>query len=177
MPITTANIEVRPSINSGTRGNQTNQGNVNTSLGGYIATNDIVNATLDNLFSDLTGAENASGSVDYRCIFLLNNSNTNTWLNSYVYISGESTAVVQIGVDPSGISQVSTNLTQATIIPNAYIYPTGVVFSKPLTTGTALSIGNLVASGCQGIWLQRSGTNSAAMLDQCSLGFFGDTAS
>jgi len=70
MPITTSDIHYKLSVPSATQGGQSAQSNVNASLGKWCSTTDIVDATLNNLFDDISGDENAAQESEYRCIFI-----------------------------------------------------------------------------------------------------------
>ena len=86
MPITT---EIRPklSINTGP-GNSTAQGNPNDSIGGFMSSTEIAQATLGNLFDDISGDENALGTVDFRAIFFHNSHASLALTAARVWISG-----------------------------------------------------------------------------------------
>jgi hypothetical protein len=89
MAILTSNIVFALSVTTGSAGNTVAQGNVNASLGTYISTTTITNNSLNNLFSDITGDENATLQTDYRCIFIYNNSSTNSFLTPFIWLSGQ----------------------------------------------------------------------------------------
>lgn len=89
MPIVSSDILVKLSVTSGAAGNSTAQGNVNNSLGKYISTTQITDATLNNLFDDISGDENAAGTTDYRCIFFHNAHASLTLQSPKVWISGK----------------------------------------------------------------------------------------
>lgn len=177
MPITSANIKLKLSTTSGTRGNQIAQGSPNSSLGKYMSTTDIVDNTLDNLFDDISGNENASGIIDYRNIFIENTHATLTYQAASVYISTQSTAIISIGLDPSGVFAVDSSTPQATTISNELHAPQGVSFSTPLTAITSLTIGDITPSGCIGLWVKRTAPNGAALNnDTAQLSISGDTS-
>jgi hypothetical protein len=89
MPIVTADLLVKLSVTTGAAGNSTAQGNVNNSLGKYISTTQITDASLNNLFDDVSGDENAAGTVDYRCIFLHNSHATLSLTGTVVWLGGK----------------------------------------------------------------------------------------
>src|SRR5437867_2173661 len=89
MPIVSSDIKVKLSIKTGTAGNQSSQSDVNQSLGKYISTTEIVDATLNNLFDNISGDENAALIVDYRCIFFHNSHATLTLFSPKVWFSAE----------------------------------------------------------------------------------------
>lgn len=180
MPISSSDIKIRLSTKSGSAGNSLSQGNVNNSLGKYISTTDIVNSTLNNLFDDISGSENAASTVDYRCVFVYNAHPTLTWTGVKIYLSAEGVggANISIAIDDIVASVVGDTSAQAAEIANETTAPTGVgSFSAPTTTGAALSIGDLPAGKCRAVWVKRTATNSAAVdSDSVDLTCFGDTS-
>lgn len=151
---------------SGTPGN---------SWGNYVATTVLSNTALDNLFTDITGAENAAGQVDYACLFIHNNTssgnsmlNTVAWLPTSSYVTGG--ANLQVGVDPNGALALGSSTQQASKITAATNAPTGVStwYSNTSTQPTA---GNSYANGAYlgtiapgyvyAVWFKRTATNSA----------------
>lgn len=166
--ITSGDIKFRLSVSSpsGLAGSQATQSNVNLSLGGYISRTDIVDATLNNLFDDISGDENAASTIDYRCFFILNANTTNTLITPVVWISSEVAggASGAIGIDIfsatfSGYSgQQAVNVYSSELSP-----PTGVVFSAPTSKTNGLSLGSLPPSSCRAVWVKRMATNSVAV--------------
>ncbi len=69
MAITATDVLFKLSIKTGTAGNQNAQSDVNASLGKYISTTQITDATLNNLFDDVSGDENAASDVEYSFCF------------------------------------------------------------------------------------------------------------
>src|SRR3990167_5133794 len=165
MPISSGDLLFKLSIKTGTAGNQNAQGDVNESLGKYISTTEIVNATLNNLFDNVSGDENAALDEEYRCIFIHNAhsgltlQNTKLWIDSQVANGAD----CEIGLDPSGASPIGYADIQAAEIADEDTAPGGVTFSAPTTKAAGLNIGNLSAGYCHGIWIKRTATNSVAI--------------
>jgi hypothetical protein len=88
MPIVASDLKFRLATTSGSAGNSTAQGNPNNSLGKYISTTDLTDNTLNNLFDDVSGDENAAGTVDYRCLFVYNSHGSLTWQSPKIWLSG-----------------------------------------------------------------------------------------
>src|ERR1039458_9683937 len=72
-----------------------------SSWGGWFSTTALSGTPLDNLFSDITGAENAASQVDYACVFVLNNTasgnsmlNAVAWLPTASYVAGGANVTV-----------------------------------------------------------------------------------
>lgn len=179
MPIVSTDILFKGSTTSGTAGNTTANGGPETNLGKYASSGTLTDATLDNVFNDITGDQNAAGQVDYQCIFVHNNHASLTLQNSVVWITSQVAggADVAIGLDTTAASAVGASAAQALTIANATTAPAGVTFSAPTTKAAGLSIGNLVAGNVKGIWIRRTANNSAALNnDGATIRVEGDTA-
>lgn len=179
MAITVTDILFKLSIKTGTAGNQNAQPDPNASLGKYISTTEIVDASDNNLFDDITGDENAASDVEYRCFFVHNAHATLTWQSPVVWISSEvaggaDAAIAIDGVAASPIGQASA---QADEVADESTAPTGETFSAPTAKGTGLALGDLQAGYCRAIWMRRTATNSAAQSgDGVTVRVEGDTA-
>lgn len=178
MPIASTDLLLKFSVVTGAAGN-TVAGTVGNSLGKYISTTQITDATLDNLFPDITGDENASSNIDYQCLFIHNNHGTLTLQNTVVWISGEvvggaNTAIATDNIAPSALGASSA---QAAQIASKNTTPTGTsAFSSPTTKATGLTIGSLAPGQVKAIWIRRTATNSAALNnDGVTVRFEGDS--
>lgn len=165
MPIIDTDILFKLSTTDGAAGNSLPQGSVNSSLGKYISTTEIVAATKNNLFDDITGDENASSVVDYRCFFVHNNHGTITWIAPVVWISAEVSggANVEIGLDPAGVTAKGSSSAQAATIANELSAPSGVAFSAPATKSGGIVLSDIPAGSCAAVWVKRSAANTAAV--------------
>ena len=178
MPISASEILYKLSVPSASSGNSAAQGDVNASLGKYISTTQITTAVVNNLFDNISGAENAASGVDYRAFFVHNSNTSGTLYSAVIWISGQVAggASIEIGLDPSGNTPVGQINNQATFITTETGVPAGVTFSNPTSQGTALSIGDLSANYCRGVWVKRSAANTAAVNnDGATLQTAGDT--
>jgi hypothetical protein len=179
MSITATDILFKLSLKTGTAGNQNAQPNVNESLGKYISTTQITDATLNNLFDDVSGDENAASDVEYRCIFVHNAHGSLTWQNVVVWLSAEVSggAIETIAIDNIAASVIGSSSAQAALIATEGDAPSGVgSFSGPVTKGTGLSLGNIAAGYCRAIWIKRSAANTVALNnDGVTLRCEGDT--
>ena len=179
MAITATDILFKLSIKTGTAGNQNAQGDVNASLGKYISTTEITDATLNNLFDDVSGDENAASDVEYRCIFVHNAHATLTWQGVVCWLSAEVAggANAAIAIDDIAANPIGQATAQADEVANEDTAPTGESFSSPTTKAIGLSIGDLAAGNCRAIWVRRTATNSAALNnDGVTIRCEGDTA-
>jgi len=152
----------------------TTSGTAGNSWGNYISTTQLSSTALDNLFTDITGAENAASQVDYACLFIHNNTssgnsmlNTVAWLPTSAYVSGGAT--VTIGVDPAGVTTLGSSAAQAAKITAATNAPTGVTtwFANTGTVPVSPSytngafIGTIAPGNVAAVWFKRTATNSA----------------
>lgn len=179
MPIVTNDIKLKLSIKTGTAGNQSAQPDPNASLGKYISTTEITDATLNNLFDDVSGDENAASEAEYRCIFCHNAHGSlalqtpKVWLASEV-AGGANAAIAIDGVAASAIGSAGA---QADEVANENTAPSGEAFSAPTTKAAGLDLGDLPNGQCRAIWVRRTATNSAALNnDGVTVRCEGDTA-
>jgi len=176
--IVATDIKVRLSTTSGAAGNSTAPGAAGTSLGKYITNADMTDNSLNNLFPDVTGAENASSNVDYQCLFVYNSNGTNTWLSPVVWLSSEVAGGVSMamGVDTTAASAVGSASAQALTIANKNTAPAGVSFSAPTTQGAGLALSDIPTGQVKAIWVRRTAANTAAQAnDGGTLSWAGDT--
>lgn len=179
MAIASTDILYKGSTTSGSAGNSVANGGAGTNLGKYASSGTLTDATLDNVFADLTGDQNAASQVDYQCIFVHNNHATLTLQNAVVWITTQVSggADMAIGLDTTAVSAVGSATAQALTIASATTAPSGVTFSAPTTKAGGLSIGNIAAGNVKAIWLRRTATNSSALAnDGATLRVEGDTA-
>jgi len=162
MPIAGSDILLKFSVKTGAAGNS-QAGTAAGSLGKYISTTQITDASLNNLFDDVGGDENAASDDEYRCIFIHNNHGSITFQNVKVYLLSEVSggAVLAIGVDTTAASAVGAAPAQALEVADEDTIPTGVTFSSPTTLGTAVAVGNLAPGECRAIWVRRTAANTS----------------
>lgn len=164
MPIVSTDIVLRLSTTAGTVGDSTAQASPNSSLGKYVSTTVVV-TTLNGIFDDVSGAENAASTVDYRCIFVLNNHATLTALATVVYLSAEVAggASAAIGFDTTVASAKGVATAQALTIATETTAPAGVTFSSPVTAGSGIVLGDIPAGSVRAFWVRRSAANTSAV--------------
>lgn len=179
MPIASTDILFKFSTTAGAAGNTTASGGAGTSLGKYISTTLITDATLDNLFPDITGDENAASNVDYQAMFVHNNHATLTLQNAFAWLAAEVAggANTAIGVDATAASAVGSSTAQAVTIANKNTAPAGVSFASPTAKASGVSLGSIGPGQVRAIWVRRSAANSAALNnDGVTIRVEGDTA-
>jgi hypothetical protein len=149
------------------------------SLGKQISTTTVPDATLNAIFTDLTGAQNAASQVDYSCIFIHNSNAANALQNAVIWLSSEVAggASIAIGVDPAAASAIAAGTAQAATIASSTTAPAGVTFTSPTTFGTGVSLGSIPSGSCRAVWFRRTAANSAALNnDGVTWSVQGDTA-
>lgn len=152
------------------------------SLGDQISTTAWAGGALNDLFDDVSGAENAASTVDYRCIFVHNSNGANVLENAVVYLSAETAggASIAIAIDDIAASAIGSGSAQADVIANETTAPGSGVgsFSSPTTAGAGLSLGNIAAGSCRAFWIRRTAANTAALSsDGVTIAVTGDTGS
>jgi hypothetical protein len=150
------------------------------SLGKYISTTAWAGGVANDLFDDITGAENAASTVDYRCIFIYNSNGANAYQNAVAYISAEVAggASIAIGPDTTAASALGSATAQALTIANETTAPAGVTFTAPTTAATGIALGTIGSGQVKAFWIRRTAANTAALSgDGVTLGISGDTGS
>jgi hypothetical protein len=158
----------------------TNAGTAATSLGDQISTTQWTGGSANDLFDDISGAENAASTVDYRCIFVHNSNGANTLENAVVYLSAETAggAAIAVGADTTAASAIGSGSAQALTVANETTAPAGVSFSSPTTAGAGVSLGNIPSGQCKAFWIRRTAANTAALSsDGVTIAVTGDTGS
>ena len=176
--ITAAEIQQRLSNTTGP-GNST-AGVPATSLGDFISSTQVTAASLNNLFDDISGPENAASTIDYRCYFVYNSNGANAWENPVVWIQSEtaSGASIALSVDTTAASALASASPQAKEIVNELTAPATQTFTSPTTEGTGLPLSNIPNGQVKGVWVRRTAANTAAVSnDGAVIRHKGDTGS
>lgn len=176
MAATATDVLIKYATTAGAAGDST-AGAAGTSLGKYVALTQVL-TSLNGLFDDISGAENAALTSDYRLVFFHNNHATLTLFSVSVYLSSEVSggASIAIGVDPTAASAKGSAAAQAVTIATETTAPAGVTFSSPTTDGAGISLGDIPAGSVRGIWVKRTAANNSALAnDGVTLGFAQDT--
>lgn len=180
--IVAGDLKFKYSIKTGSAGNTT-ASSANASLGTYVSTTEWTGGSANDLFDDISGAENAASTVDYRCIFIHNTNASNALQNAVVYISAEVAggASIALAVDTTAASAVGAASAQA-LTATTETAPgggvTGLTYSSPTTSGTGLSLGTIGVGQVKAFWVRRTASNSAALSgDGVTIALTGDTGS
>jgi hypothetical protein len=151
----------------------TTAGTVGNSWGKYMSSTQLSGTALDNLFPDLTGAQNAASQVDYACLFVLNNTssgnsmlNTVAWLPTSADVAGGCT--VSLAGDPAAATVKNSSAQQAALIGSATSAPGGVsgwvsnTGSAPVSPSytNGIQMGTIAPGFCRALWVRRTATNS-----------------
>lgn len=175
-------IVCRYSVRTGTAGNST-AGTAAASLGVWVSTTAYITGQL---FDDVSGAENAAQTVDYRCLFIYNANTANALQNAVVFISSEVAGgtVVALAADTTPASALAATSAQALgstsnseTAPGASV--TALSFSTTATTAaTGVALGTIAPGQVKAFWVRRTATNSAAQTgDGMVFACTGDTGS
>lgn len=178
MAIVSGDILFKLSVKTGAAGNSIG-GTPAGSLGKYISTTAITDASLNNLFDDVSGDENAASDAEYRCFFIHNNHGSLTLQSPVVWLSAEVAggAVAAIAVDGIAQSIISESSAQADEVADESTPPSGESFSSPTSKGTGLALSDITAGWCRAIWVRRTAADTGAVDDDgVTIRVEGDTA-
>jgi hypothetical protein len=159
MAITSSDIQFRLSGGSGNTSPA-------ASIGGAKSSTAIVDATVANLFDNVTGDESAAGDVEYRCFYVHNNHGSLTWQSVVVWIytntpSTDTTCAI-------GLAVAAVNATESATADESSA-PASVTFSTPTTKGAGLAIGDIPFGQHKAIWVRRTVTAAASAYDSDSV--------
>ena len=139
------------------------------SLGLFAATTQLSLTSLDNLFNDISGAQNAAGQVDYACVFVFNSNTTHAMLNPVAWLPTSllgpgNTATLAIGADPTPPSALGSSLPQAAVIVNPTTAPAGVTtWAAPSSSPGGVALPNIPAGSVQAVWIRRTANGTASL--------------
>jgi hypothetical protein len=177
--ITSAEILLKRSVVAAA-GNTTAQPDPNASLGDQVSTTQWAGGSVNDLFDDVSGAENANSDVEYRCIFVHNTNGANVLENAVVWLQNEVAggATIAIGADPTAASAAGAGAAQAVTVADENTAPAGVAFSSPTTAGSGVSLGNIGVGQVKAFWIRRTAANTVALSgDGVTIAVTGDTGS
>jgi hypothetical protein len=164
MPVSAAEVLIKLATTAGAAGNA-NTSTPGSSLGKYVSTTQLTDNTVDNLFLDITGDENAASNVDYQCLFVHNSNASISLTNVVLWLVSEVAggASVALGVDTTAASALASASAQALQIANKNTAPAGVSFSAPSTKASGISLGTIAPGQVKAFWVRRTAANSAAL--------------
>lgn len=143
-------------------------------LGGLITAAAVVNATLENLFNNISSAEAKAGVTKYACVYVKNTHATLTWSAVKQWIlqnTPSNDTEVFIGIGVSGVDG------EEPTIANELAAPAGVVFDLAADEATANNLPNLAKGEYHGFWVKLvvSPDAAAVALDNWKIRTKGDT--
>ncbi len=144
-------------------GNPTSPANVSTQgQGKFISTGIWSGGNPQDLFSNISGDENFSHQVDYRCIFIHNSDSTRTLYDAVAWLPVQTVggAVLAIGADSTPASVIGSPDPQALLIPTIFNAPQNVSFFLAPDKISGVPLSNIPAGACKAIWIRRSAQNS-----------------
>lgn len=178
--IVAGDISWRFTTTAGAAGDTTANTTVGTFLGKYCTTSVWAGGGTNDLFADISGADNAASVVDYAGLGIINGNASNSAQNSVIYLSAEVAlgASCAIWPDSTAASAKGGAGAQLLTIATKNTAPAASSFSSPTTIGTGLAMGTIASNQVKGMWVRRSAANSAALsADGVTLAFTCDTGS
>lgn len=122
-----------------------------SNLGGAISANEVVTASLGELFTNTTSQEAIDGKTEYVCIYIKNTGDSLAEVVKQWILSNTPSAdtVDAIGVGASGINAAEA------AIANKNTAPSGVVFSAAADEANCLSYPDLAVGDFHALWIKR----------------------
>lgn len=130
--------------------------NAGASLGGPMSTSQngiISSAQLNNLFDNISKAENFAGTTDYRCFYVHNDTVTvgQIYASGEVYLGNTPLAIFEFGV--GDVNTVAPSIVTESVIPVGVTFFTTSAAS-PLAFSATLDPGDFVP-----VWVRRTADN------------------
>jgi hypothetical protein len=169
MAIDPAEILVKRSTGSATGSGNAATATAAQSLGGQMSSSQITTATLNELFDDVSGSENAASEVEYRCFYFHNSDAALSLTGSRVYLSGETAggAGIAIALDTIGPVAFNSASPMADTVADENTAPSpALTFSSPTNYAGGLVVGGDGIVGPNeafAVWVRRTAANSAAL--------------
>lgn len=142
------------------------------SLGGDKSSQEIASNVLSNLFDEVSGDEHTEGDIEFRCLFVKNDS-AETAYNVKFWIENNTTSeedTLNIGLDLAGVGDVADTVEDEETAP-------AVAFETADGQPNALVLGNLEAGESYPIWVKRivSAGSTPEAGNQATLEIYVDT--
>lgn len=165
MPIVDTDLKLMLSVKTGAAGDTT-AGTPAGSLGKYVSTTELSGTALNNLFDDVSGAENAASDVEYRCIFVKNNHATLTAIGAIIWLQAQVAGGTDaaLALDGTAKSDADAAPAQAAEVATEQDLPSGVgAWTAAATSGAALALGDLAPDEVKAVWVRRTAGNTSAV--------------
>jgi len=125
------------------------------SLGGFPSTVKIPNLTEDALFDEIGILEASRGQVDYRCIFLKNNSAVDTLRDLTLVVTDPNGALTKFGSIHAGVEIPDDADSPVQMLGSMFEEPRNIEWAETDEDGVELS--NTLAPGALiAVWLRRT---------------------
>lgn len=112
----------------------------------------------DQLFDDVSKADSFNGDIEYRCYYIKNVHDTDSFLDIVLFMGQQPTpGSVAFGKDPNGPGD-GLAYGAAVTVANENTAPLGVSFSTNNSEPGGVSVGELAPGECIGVWLRRTVT-------------------
>lgn len=125
-------------------------------------------AITNNIFDDVTKSEAFYGDNEYRCLYLMNTNDTDTFYDIRLFLAQDA-----IGADGLFLGVEGSPGDTAQTIANENTAPSGVNFSNPLAYGTGVPIAQLDPGEAAPFWVKRVvpvNTETATSPDTAAIG-------
>lgn len=175
--LSSSDILLKLSAPSSGSGN-TQEGFPGFSWGNFMSTTVISSEALNNIFPDISGAQNLAGQVDYACVFVHNSTPTSSamingiaWLPLQLYTGS---TLIAMAADPAGVVSDLSFTPQAVRITSAITAPPGVTgWISPVSTvpnsgngfANGIQLGTLAPHTCCALWIRRTAVGQPAQND------------
>ena len=171
-PITTADFDIYLTHTTGP-GQSTAQTDPDASLGDFVSSTQVTDASANNVFDDISGAENSALTVDYRVIAVVNAHSTDTMYDVTVWISGESAnaPTIALAAEGSGASDADSASQQFEELTDENTAPSGETFTSPTDYDNGINLGDLTAGQTRGLIIRRTAVDSGAVSADIQLSF------
>lgn len=148
-------------------------GTPGNSLGKWMSTTQASDTPINDLFLDLSAAQNVALQVDYQCVFLANFTLTlNSMRNPFVWMPSQlyspDGATMMIAVDPIGPMPYNSTSPQAQAISETTTMPSvsGWLGVSATYNPGGLLVPDIPPGYAVAVWIQRTATNSPALTPQ-----------
>lgn len=149
MAVTNTDVKYRLSGGAGnTSPAAATGGAMSTAAGGIVGTG------AQAVFQDAPATELVSGSVRYRCLYVVNEAANGTLSAATLWIAsatGSASTELDVALDPAPVGSDSTRTIASDATP-----PAGVTFTRPASKSAGLPIGDVPAGGRKALWVRRT---------------------
>lgn len=134
-----------------------------SSIGGFASTTPWAGGARGDLYGMASSVDVENARPDYRCVYLYNDSYTDTILDVRAYLDPDTAGALQFvaGADPRPVTFVDSTAAQAVEPLSAYQAPSGVTFSAPSDYATGIQLGDLPPRAGRPLWFKRVPVDSA----------------